>query len=110
MRTDKKTIDGTRLYALRMQMGISLAQAAALLGISKSTLCRYESRKNLQLNRDRIDAFCRIYRVGEEELIRTNGEEEGRETLDPEELAAYYRRLDERTQTRISRILRRALD
>ncbi len=110
MSGEKRTIDGTRLYSLRMQMGISLRQAAALLGISKSTLCRYESRKELRIDQSRIDDICRIYRVGPDALLTEKRAEEHPAKLASEEVAAYYGQLDERTQARISRILLRALD
>lgn len=110
MREEKRTVDGTRLYALRTQMGISLQQAAALLGVSKSTLCRYESRKELRLDRSRIDDLCRIYRVGPEVLEADIKDTEDEVRLETEEIAAYYDGLDERTKARISRILLRALD
>ena len=110
MNGEKRTVDGTMLYALRTQMGISLQQAAALLGVSKSTLCRYESRKDLRLDRARIDDLCRIYRVSADALGPDREETGQGRRLETEEVAAFYDSLDERTQARISRILLRALD
>ena len=98
-----------KLYELRVNMGLSLEQAAGCIGIHKSTLCRYEQKYPARMRPEVLKKICRLYHVPEQYF------REGKKTtteswfriLSPEEAAAAYAALPERDQLRVSRILTR---
>ena len=99
-------ISGRILYELRSSRGLTLEQASEIIGVHKSTLCRYEQEETITLRPPVLDAVCRLYGVTPA-LLEAEGPEEvlWYPLLSPTEVAEAYAKLPERDRIRISRML-----
>ena len=95
-----------KLYELRMKLNLTLQQAADIIGINKSTLCRYEQSFPRRMKPEVMEKICRLYQVTPEYFEGPAAEElPWAPMLTAEEAGQAYRGLDERTRMRISRII-----
>ena len=103
---EEKMTTGRKLYLLRSRLNLSLDQAADIIGVSKSTLCRYEKDECHCHSAEVWQRIFRLYQVHphyfEEE--QDPAEDEFAVWEETEVLQA-WRRADLRTKLRVRRIL-----
>ncbi len=105
---------GKKLYLLRTRLNLSLNQASHLLGISKSTLCRYEKDECRCRNELTWARICRLYQVPKSYFEdRTSQEISGEHFLPvfmrEKTLLETYAKADPRDRIRVARILEKYL-
>lgn len=100
---------GNKLYLLRSRLNLSVEQAADIIGVSKSTLCRYEKDEFCCRNEEVWQRICRLYQVPYTYFREESpASAKKQEIWNEEQLLASWRAADLRNKHRVMRVLARA--
>lgn len=75
--TTRRRRPGADLRRLRERKGLTLEESGSLVGISKATLSRYESKQGA-VKWPAVDALCRAYGTTDDEPLLTRRVGQGR--------------------------------